>query len=142
MSALLRFSPLLLLLAAPAALAADAGLMDFTASTYGYLAVGIFVIAYLFVIAEDILHLRKSKPVLVAAGLIWLLVGLAYQGTDAQEAMHGALEHNLLEYVELLLFLLAAMTFINTLEERGVFDALRAWLVSRGFSLRSLFWIT
>ncbi|MDX5333490.1 MAG: sodium:proton antiporter NhaD [Gammaproteobacteria bacterium] len=144
MSRLLRCLPLLLLLAAPAALAAEGGgaLLDFTASTYGYLAVGIFVIAYLLVIAEDLIHLRKSKPVLVAAGLIWLLVGLAYQGSEAQAAMQGALEHNLLEYVELLLFLLAAMTFINTLEERGVFDALRAWLVTRGLSLRALFWIT
>lgn len=144
MSRLLRCLPLLLLLAAPAALAAEGGgaLLDFTASTHGYLAVGIFVIAYLLVIAEDLIHLRKSKPVLVAAGLIWLLVGLAYQGSEAQEAMQGALEHNLLEYVELLLFLLAAMTFINTLEERGVFDALRAWLVTRGLSLRALFWIT
>ena len=42
----------------------------------------------------------------------------------------------------MLLFLLAAMTFINTLQERGVFDALRAWLVSRSFSLRTIFWLT
>jgi Na+/H+ antiporter NhaD/arsenite permease-like protein len=50
--------------------------------------------------------------------------------------------HNLLEYAELFLFLLAAMTYINSMEERGVFDALRAWLVSRGFTLRRVYWIT
>ena len=142
MPGLLRFLPLLLLVFAPAAFAAEAGLADFTTTGYGFLAVAIFVIAYIVVILEDVLHLRKSKPVLVAAGLIWVLVALAYQTGGSQEAMHAALEHNLLEYVELLLFLLAAMTFINTLEERRVFDALRSWLVSRGFSLRSLFWIT
>jgi len=138
--------PLALLLLAPAALAATGGeqatAADFTHSLYGYLAVGIFVLAYLVVILEDVLHLRKSKPVLVAAGLIWILVALAFQQGGSQEVMHAALDHNLLEYVELLLFLLAAMTFINTLEERRVFDALRSWLVSRGFSLRALFWIT
>ena len=39
------------------------------------------------------------------------------------------LRHNLLEYSELLLFLLAAMTFVNTFEERNVFAALRTWFV-------------
>jgi Na+/H+ antiporter NhaD/arsenite permease-like protein len=34
------------------------------------------------------------------------------------------------------------MTYINSMEERGVFDALRAWLVSRGFTLRRVYWIT
>jgi Na+/H+ antiporter NhaD/arsenite permease-like protein len=48
----------------------------------------------------------------------------------------------LLEYAELFLFLLAAMTYINAMEERNVFQALRCHLVSRGFSLRGIFWIT
>jgi Na+/H+ antiporter NhaD/arsenite permease-like protein len=52
------------------------------------------------------------------------------------------IRHNLEEYGELLLFLLAAMTYINTLGERGVFNSLRAWLINKGFSLRSIFWIT
>jgi Na+/H+ antiporter NhaD/arsenite permease-like protein len=52
------------------------------------------------------------------------------------------LQHDLLEFVELFLFLLAAMTYINTMEERGIFDVLRAWLINRGFSLRQVFWIT
>jgi Na+/H+ antiporter NhaD/arsenite permease-like protein len=34
------------------------------------------------------------------------------------------------------------MTYINTMEERGVFDLLRIWLVSRGFSLRAIYWLT
>jgi Na+/H+ antiporter NhaD/arsenite permease-like protein len=34
------------------------------------------------------------------------------------------------------------MTFINTMEERGIFEVLRAWLVNQGFSLRKIFWIT
>jgi Na+/H+ antiporter NhaD/arsenite permease-like protein len=34
------------------------------------------------------------------------------------------------------------MTYINTMDERGIFDALRVWLVTRGFSLRKIFWFT
>jgi Na+/H+ antiporter NhaD/arsenite permease-like protein len=41
-----------------------------------------------------------------------------------------------------MLFLLAAMTYINTLDERNVFKALRAQLVSSGYSLRRIFWLT
>ncbi|KKN33154.1 hypothetical protein LCGC14_0806500, partial [marine sediment metagenome] len=52
------------------------------------------------------------------------------------------IRHNLEEYGELFLFLLAAMTYINTMGERGVFNTLRAWLINKGFSLRTIFWIT
>jgi Na+/H+ antiporter NhaD/arsenite permease-like protein len=34
------------------------------------------------------------------------------------------------------------MTYINTMEERGVFDILRDWLVVKGFSFRKIFWLT
>src|SRR5690554_3812003 len=108
----------------------------------GYLAITIFVIAYAFVMLEEKLHLRKSKPVLLAAGLIWFLVaGVAAMNGDTESAT-AALRHNLLEFSELLLFLLVAMTYINAMEERQLFDALRGWLVSKGFSYLSLFWIT
>ncbi len=43
---------------------------------------------------------------------------------------------------ELMLFLLVAMTYINALEERRLFDGLRSWLVARGFSYKQLFWIS
>ncbi|MEK7216299.1 MAG: sodium:proton antiporter NhaD, partial [Chloroflexota bacterium] len=35
-----------------------------------------------------------------------------------------------------------AMTYVNTISERGVFDTVRAWLVRRGWSFRTLFWAT
>jgi Na+/H+ antiporter NhaD/arsenite permease-like protein len=34
------------------------------------------------------------------------------------------------------------MTYVNTLDERGLFDVLRARLVAAGLSLRALFWVT
>ncbi len=118
------------------------GAVDLTGSAFGVAALVVFITAYVLVIAEEFLHLRKSKPVVVAAGFIWALVGIAYlQHGDTGYAAEQ-LRHNLLEYGELLLFLLAAMTFINTLQERDVFNALRGWLVSSGFSLRTIFWLT
>lgn len=127
--------------------------LDLTSTGVGITALIVFVLAYAVVIGEEVLHLRKSKPVLIAAGVIWALIGWRYaQAADAATdpviklaLTHFAEEmvrHNLLEYAELFLFLLAAMTYINSMEERGVFDALRGWMVSRGFSLRTLFWIT
>ena len=115
---------------------------ELTHSFMGYLAVALFILAYALVPLENNLHLRKSKPVLVAAGLIWVLVALAYAGLGDTETAHNAIRHSLLEYAELFLFLLVAMTYINSLEERNVFQTLRAFLVSRGFSLRMIFWIT
>jgi NhaD family Na+/H+ antiporter len=122
--------------------AGSGGALDLTTHDIGIAALVLFVIAYGFVIAEEFLHLRKSKPVVVAAGIIWALVGTAYAMHGSTEYAVEILRHNFLEYGELLLFLLAAMTYINTLQEREVFNALRAWLISSGFSLRSLFWLT
>lgn len=116
--------------------------LDLTTTWIGITSLIVFVIAYMMVIGEEFLHLRKSKPVIVAAGIIWALIGVAYAMHGDQHTAGAAIRHNLLEFAELMLFLLAAMTFINTMQERGVFEALRAWLVSRGFSLRKIFWIT
>jgi len=115
---------------------------DLTATWFGIAAVIVFVVAYGFVINEEFLHLRKSKPVIVSAGIIWILVGAAYTLEGQSQMATNAIRHNLLEYAELMLFLLAAMTYINTMEERNIFRAIRAWLVSSGYSLRTIFWVT
>ena len=126
-----------------AVLASEGGAtqIDLTNSVVGFLALGIFVFAYALVMAEEFTHLRKSKPVILAAGIIWVLVAASYPGNDPH-AVAQALRHNILEYAELMLFLLAAMTYINAMEERLVFESLRSWLVRKGFNYRQLFWIT
>ncbi|UVT18573.1 MAG: sodium:proton antiporter NhaD [Nitrospira sp.] len=108
----------------------------------GYAALAVFVAAYLLVIVEESIDLRKSKPVMVAAGTIWILTAFAYGAQNQSHAAAEILRHNLLEYAELLLFLLSAMTFINTMSERNIFEALRTRLISFGLSLRSVFWLT
>ncbi|SFV65992.1 Na+/H+ antiporter NhaD type [hydrothermal vent metagenome] len=123
----------------------NVGLIDLTDHIVGYTVVAIFVISYAFVMLEEMIGLRKSKPVIFAAGLIWILIAIAFKQLGAEEQMIEAsntLRHNLLEYAELFLFLLVAMTYIEVLKERNVFEALKSWLVKQGFSLRQLFWIT
>jgi Na+/H+ antiporter NhaD/arsenite permease-like protein len=117
-------------------------MLDLTQSWFGYLALAIFVIAYVLVIFEETTQLRKSKPVLMAAGLIWALIGMAYAAAGLGEQAETAARHVIMEYGELFLFLLVAITYVNTLEERRVFALLRAKLTSRNLSYRSLFWLT
>jgi len=134
----LLFTPLISFASA----AGDGERLDLTNHTVGFTAIVIFIIAYGFVMAEEFTHLRKSKPVILAAGLIWGAVALVY----AQNGVHGtaeaAVRHNLLEFAELFLFLLVAMTYINAMEERLVFDTLKSWLIRKGFGYRQLFWLT
>ncbi|WP_370301148.1 sodium:proton antiporter NhaD [Alkalimarinus coralli] len=119
------------------------GHLDMTTATLGIVALVIFILAYGLVIAEEFIHLRKSKPVIFAAAIIWILVALLAKGSPHGAALiEQAINHNLLEYGALLLFLLTAMVYVNAMTERNVFEALRAWLVKRGYSYRKLFWIT
>ncbi|MCJ8295691.1 MAG: sodium:proton antiporter NhaD [Colwellia sp.] len=116
--------------------------IDLTSHWIGYTAIAIFVLAYTLVILEEQLHLRKSKPVLLAAGLIWILIAAYYNSQGMPDAAAVAIRHNFLEYTELFFFLLVAMTYINAMLERDVFNALRDWLVQKGFSYKALFWLT
>lgn len=125
-----------------AATTSTSEILNLTTHPVGYAALAIFVLAYLLVMAEEFTHLRKSKPVILAAGIIWALIGYVYVSHGMNHQAEAAVRHNLLEYAELMLFLLVAMTYINAMAERQVFDALRSWLINKGFSFRQLFWIT
>ena len=117
--------------------------INLTTSYVGILSLIVFVLAYAVVMAEEFSHLRKSKPVIISAAIIWGIIAFHFS-SDKQYAheIEHALEHNILEFAELFLFLLVAMTYINALEERKVFDNVRYQLTSRGFSFRQLFIFT
>jgi Na+/H+ antiporter NhaD/arsenite permease-like protein len=116
--------------------------LNLTASWAGVAALLVFAVAYAAAMAEERLQVRKSVPVLLAAAVVWLLVGIAYATSGQSHAAAEAARQTLLDFAELLLFLIPAMTFVNTLEERGLFDALRAWLIRRRLSPRAIFWVT
>ena len=127
----------------PSVALASEDILRATDSPVAWLCIVIFVLAYCAVIAEEKLHLRKSKPVMLAAGIIWGLI--AWQANNQGVSHHdlsAAVMHDLEEYAAMFLFLLVAMTYINAMEERQVFAALRSWLVRRGLNFRQLFWVT
>lgn len=116
--------------------------MDLTGNWVGIAALIIFIGAYALVIAEEYTHLRKSKPVMLAAGVIWVLIAIQHIAAGDTHAPEEAVLEYLTEFAQLFLFLLAAMTYVNALSERNVFLALRGWLLGRALSYRTMFWIT
>ncbi len=103
----------------------------------------VFVVSYIFVLLEEKTHLPKSKPVMVGAAIIWITIAISAKDYNIpREEIHGAVFHGLQEYAALLLFLLAAMTYITTMENRNVFAVLRVKLVQAGLNMRQLFWAT
>jgi Na+/H+ antiporter NhaD/arsenite permease-like protein len=116
--------------------------LNLTHHIVGYLAAGLTIVAYIAAMSEDVIELKKSKPMVLSAALVWFVICIYY-------AMHGqakiaslAFESNLLAYVELLLFILVSMTYLNTMTERGIFNGLRIYLLNKQYSYRQLFWIT
>ncbi len=109
----------------------------------GILCLLIFILSYAAVLAEEYTHMRKSKPVILGAGLIWVVIAFIAPeyGVD-KHALHTAIMHGLEEYASLMLFLLAAMTYISALQDRNVFAVIRMKLVLSGMTLRQLFWAT
>lgn len=102
----------------------------------------IFVIALVAATAEEFFALRKSKPVLFAGGLIWALIAWINIVYDLGLEVEQAARHSLVQYLELMLFLLVVMAYVNALEERRVFAALRSRISERGYGWRALFWLT
>jgi len=122
--------------------AEGASSLNLTGTWVGWVGAAVFVIAYVLVALESRTHMRKSKPVILAAGIIWMLAASAYAARGDLTTAGAALRENIGDYGQLFLFILAAMTFVNTMEERQLFDALRSWLAQRQLSLRTVFWIT
>ncbi len=116
--------------------------LDLTGHWAGILSLVIFVLAYVMVVFEEATHMRKSKPVMLAAGLIWALIGVAYAMAGQSEAAHSHAIEIIEEYGELFLFLIVAITYVNTMEERRAFDVLRVRLVGLGLGYRQLFLLT
>lgn len=129
------------LFSTPAMAEEAAARIDLTQHPVGYLALMIFFLAYGFVAVEKAIQLHKSKPVMLAAGLIWGLMGIVYALEGRSAVLEEAAKHVILDYGELMLFLIVAITYVNMMQERRVFDALRTRLVSLNLSYRQLFWL-
>ncbi|MEC4748833.1 sodium:proton antiporter NhaD [Methylomicrobium sp. Wu6] len=116
--------------------------IDLTRHWVGYFSLAIMVAAYVAAMFEEATELRKSTPMLLAAAMIWSVIFLAYQQQGGSMPAVAAFKSNLLAYIELLLFIMVSMTYLNTMEDMGIFYALKVWLVGKNLSYRQLFWIT
>lgn len=116
--------------------------LDLTHSWAGYFSLVAVVLAYVFAMLEDVTYLRKSKPMLFGASLVWVAILIVYRQHGDTHLAIQAFRENLLAYIELLLFILVSMTYLNVMEDMNVFDALRLKLVRLNLGYRPLFWIT
>ncbi len=109
----------------------------------GWLSLAVFVVAYYFIATEDKYEVNKAKPALFAGTFMFMLIGIYYAINGMNpDPLHDELEHLILEIAEIFFFLLVAMTYIETLIERGVFDLMKFKLVSKGYTYKKLFWLT
>lgn len=116
--------------------------LDLTHHWAGYLILLLFAAAYILAMLEEATELRKSKPMVFAASLIWVIIAIIYANEGMTEQAGIAFRTSLEAYAELFLFIMVSMTYLNAMEDRAVFERLRVWLVNKGFSYRKLFWIT
>jgi Na+/H+ antiporter NhaD/arsenite permease-like protein len=116
--------------------------LDLTHSLAGYCSLAILFLAYVVAMLEDVTLLRKSKPMLLGASLIWIAILMHYRTEGDPAIAVKALRENLQAYVELLLFIMVSMSYLNVMEDMRVFDALRIRLLKLNMGYRSLFWIT
>jgi len=117
--------------------------LHLTTTWVGIASLIIFVIGYYFIAAEDKYHINKAKPALLAGTSIFMLIGVyfAINGLDTKPLEHEV-EKLIVEISEIFFFLLVAMTYIEAMIDRQVFEALRFNLVSKGYTYKKLFWIT
>jgi len=117
--------------------------LDLTNSWVGILSLFIFVIGYFFIAAEEKYHINKAKPALFIGTFMFMLIGFYFAINHMDtNPLHEEISHLILEIAEIFFFLFVAMTFIETLIERRVFEALKYKLVSKGYSYKKLFWLT
>jgi len=115
--------------------------MDLKHHFVGYLSLALTAIAYVIAMTEDVHEMKKSKPMIMASALIWFAICIYYTLHGQSKIAATAFETDLTAYVELMLFIVVSMTYLNTLTERGVFNGLRIYLLNRQYSYRQLFWV-
>lgn len=133
---------MLFLLSMLPAFASD-GSNELVSTWVGIASLIIFVVGYFFIATEDKYHINKAKPALFIGTLIFILIGIYSIGNATlQDSLHHQIQHLILEIAEIFFFLFVAMTYIESLIERNVFDALKYKLTSKGHSYKKLFWMT
>ncbi len=118
-------------------------MLDLTGTWVGIAVLAVFVIGYYFIATEEKYEMNKAKPALFIGTFSFMLIGIYYALNGlSPDPLHHEMHTLIEEIAEIFFFLFVAMTFIETLIERGVFDVLKYKLVSKGYSYKKLFWLT
>ena len=117
--------------------------LNLTTTWVGIASLIIFVVGYFFIATEENFHMDKAKPAIFIGTFMFLLIGfyMLANGLDVH-LLQNEVNHLILEISQIVFFLMVAMTYIEALIERDVFNALKYNLVSKGYTYKRLFWLT
>lgn len=101
-----------------------------------YLILGLIGLAFVLIVLEDVIHLNKAKSTLFIGTLVWILAFIFPQG-HIHEIKEG-LNEQLLEIATLWLFLMAAMTYVAYLNQKGLITQLVYRLLPNQLKLSQL----
>ena len=73
-------------------------IIDESTRSLPIIAIIIFTIAYALVIFEEFVNLKKSKPMILASGIIWIIVAIIAKESGQENIMKAAFTESILEY--------------------------------------------
>ncbi len=120
--------------------------LDLTHTVIGYFILVIFCIGYYFIATEERFRLNKAIPALFIGTVSFFFLSIYLYNipfsSNALDLLHHEVKKIILEIAEIFFFLFVAMTYIETLIERNVFENLRYKLLIKRYSYKKLFWLT
>ncbi len=104
-------------------------------------AIIVFITAYIFITLEEITEIKKSKPALISAGIIWIITAIILTNNSKEEILILSIKKNLTEYCELFLFLFSTMIYINSMKDRFIFKKLKFMITKIELTSKKIYWI-
>ena len=106
------------------------------------LSIIVFIIWYYFIIRETRYKLNKSIPALFMWTGMFIIIWLyfVFHWLDVS-ILHEEIQTVILEVVEIFFFLFVAMTYVEVLIDRNVFEVLKQKLLKKWYDFKQLFWI-
>ena len=115
-----------------------------TGSLIGIVSLLLFLAVFVIIAMEEKFGINKSKPALFLGTFLYLLLGVYHLADigSVPEALRESAHAVIFEIAEIFFFLFVAMTYIEALNERGVFEALKNRVVSSGMRYKKLLWVS
>ncbi|MDI3324238.1 sodium:proton antiporter NhaD [Pontibacterium granulatum] len=88
------------------------------------LLLALIVFAFVMIVIEDVVHVNKAKSTLFIGTLVWILAFIFPEQIIHEGSVQEKLNENLLEIATLWLFLMAAMTYVAYLNQKGLITQL------------------